>query len=233
MKVLVTGAAGFIGFHVSKYLCERGDEVVGIDNLNDYYEVSLKEARLDQLKPLDKFRFIKLDIADREAIEHLFLEAQFDRVVHLAAQAGVRYSIENPHAYADSNLVGFLNVLEGCRQNRVEHLVYVSSSSVYGANEAIPFSKSDNVVHPVSLYAATKKLMKRWLTVIASSTACQQRGSVSLILQCDYDSFTFEQALCKLYYSFPKASYFTMQTLALECYDSPNILNNPTLRQAS
>ena len=157
MKVLVTGAAGFIGFHVSQYLCNRGDDVVGIDNLNDYYEVSLKEARLRQLEPLTNFRFIKLDIADREGIAELFETEAFDRVVHLAAQAGVRYSIENPHAYADSNLVGFLNILEGCRHSKVEHLVYASSSSVYGANETIPFSESDNVDHPVSLYAASKK----------------------------------------------------------------------------
>jgi UDP-glucuronate 4-epimerase len=157
MKILVTGAAGFIGFHVSKFLCERGDEVVGIDNLNDYYDVSLKEARLAQLKPYDNFLFIKLDIADREGLANLFTEEKFDRVVHLAAQAGVRYSIENPHAYADSNLVGFLNIIEGCRHNRVEHLVYASSSSVYGANQTIPFSESDNVDHPVSLYAASKK----------------------------------------------------------------------------
>lgn len=157
MKVLVTGAAGFIGFHTSQYLCNRGDEVVGIDNLNDYYEVSLKEARLTQLEPFSQFRFIKLDIADREGVSKLFETERFDRVVHLAAQAGVRYSIENPHAYADSNLVGFLNILEGCRHARVEHLVYASSSSVYGANETIPFSENDNVDHPVSLYAATKK----------------------------------------------------------------------------
>ncbi|NRP26531.1 UDP-glucose 4-epimerase [Marinobacterium sp. xm-d-420] len=157
MKILVTGAAGFIGFHVSKWLCEHGDEVVGIDNLNDYYEVSLKEARLSQLEPLSNFRFIKLDISDRDGLAKLFVEEKFDRVVHLAAQAGVRYSIENPHAYADSNLVGFLNVLEGCRHSQVQHLVYASSSSVYGANESIPFSENDNVDHPVSLYAASKK----------------------------------------------------------------------------
>lgn len=157
MKVLVTGAAGFIGFHVSKALCERGDIVVGIDNLNDYYDVGLKYARLEQLEPVENFRFIKLDIANRSALEQLFVVEKFDRVVHLAAQAGVRYSIENPHAYADSNLVGFLNILEGCRHNNVEHLVYASSSSVYGANETMPFSESDNVDHPVSLYAASKK----------------------------------------------------------------------------
>ena len=157
MKILVTGAAGFIGFHVSQVLCGRGDEVVGIDNLNDYYAVSLKEARLAQLEPLENFRFIKLDLADRSGMERLFAEEKFDRVVHLGAQAGVRYSIENPHAYADSNLIGFLNILEGCRHHNVEHLVYASSSSVYGANETIPFSEEDNVDHPVSLYAATKK----------------------------------------------------------------------------
>jgi UDP-glucuronate 4-epimerase len=157
MKILVTGAAGFIGFHVSQWLCNRGDEVVGIDNLNDYYEVSLKEVRLSQLEPLSNFRFIKLDIADRDGLTKLFSEEKFDRVVHLAAQAGVRYSIENPHAYADSNLVGFLNILEGCRHNQIEHLVYASSSSVYGANETIPFSENNNVDHPVSLYAASKK----------------------------------------------------------------------------
>ncbi|MDA7717819.1 NAD-dependent epimerase [Pseudomonadales bacterium] len=157
MKILVTGAAGFIGFHVCKFLCERGDEVVGIDNLNEYYDVSLKEARLAQLTPLSSFRFRKMDIADRESVAKLFEFGGFRRVVHLAAQAGVRYSIENPSAYADSNLVGFLNILEGCRHSKVEHLVYASSSSVYGANEKFPFSETDNVDHPVSLYAATKK----------------------------------------------------------------------------
>lgn len=157
MKILVTGSAGFIGFHVSKWLCDRGDEVVGIDNLNDYYEVSLKEARLAQLEPFSCFKFIRLDIADRDGMSALFSKENFDRVVHLAAQAGVRYSIENPHAYVDSNIVGFLNVLEGCRTHNVEHLVYASSSSVYGANESIPFSERDNVDHPVSFYAATKK----------------------------------------------------------------------------
>ncbi len=157
MKVLVTGAAGFIGFHVCLYLLERGDDVVGVDNLNDYYEVELKHARLAELEPYTAFSFVRMDIADREAMAQLFALQGFDRVVHLAAQAGVRYSLENPHAYADSNLVGFLNVLEGCRQMKVEHLVYASSSSVYGANESMPFSVHDNVDHPVSLYAATKK----------------------------------------------------------------------------
>lgn len=157
MKVLVTGSGGFIGFHVCRYLLARGDEVVGIDNLNDYYDVSLKQARLDQLLGHERFVFHKLDIADRDAMKALFDSGGFTRVVHLAAQAGVRYSLENPHAYVDSNLVGFVNVLEGCRQQRIEHLVYASSSSVYGANETIPFSEADNVDHPVSLYAATKK----------------------------------------------------------------------------
>lgn len=157
MKVLVTGAAGFIGFHVCSRLLERGDEVVGVDNLNSYYEVSLKQARLQQLARFSRFRFIKADIAERTAMADLFESERFDRVVHLAAQAGVRYSLENPHAYADSNLVGFLNVLEGCRHSAVEHLVYASSSSVYGSNETMPFSVHDNVDHPVSLYAATKK----------------------------------------------------------------------------
>jgi UDP-glucuronate 4-epimerase len=157
MKVLVTGSAGFIGFHVCRYLLARGDEVVGVDNLNDYYDVSLKQARLDQLLGHERFVFHKLDIADREGMKRLFETAGVKRVVHLAAQAGVRYSLENPHAYVDSNLVGFVNVLEGCRQQQIEHLVYASSSSVYGANETIPFAESDNVDHPVSLYAATKK----------------------------------------------------------------------------
>ena len=157
MKVLVTGAAGFIGFHVCKALCERGDEVVGLDNLNDYYDVTLKQARLQQLESLPGFRFVKMDIADRVAINKLFEQERFNRVINLAAQAGVRYSLENPNAYVDSNLVGFANLLESCRHHSIEHLVYASSSSVYGANETMPFSTQDNVDHPVSLYAATKK----------------------------------------------------------------------------
>ena len=157
MKILVTGAAGFIGMHLSKRLLERGDEVVGIDNLNDYYDVQLKHDRLKQLDGFDKFTFIKMDMADREAMAKLFKEQQFNRVMNLAAQAGVRYSLENPLAYVDSNLVGFANILEGCRHNKVEHLVYASSSSVYGSNTDMPFSVHDNVDHPVSLYAATKK----------------------------------------------------------------------------
>jgi UDP-glucuronate 4-epimerase len=157
MKVLVTGAAGFIGMHVALRLLERGDEVVGVDNLNDYYEVALKEARLQQLLPKPGFKFVQLDIADRQAMENLFATEGFNRVVNLAAQPGVRYSLKNPHAYISSNLVGFTNVLEGCRHHSVEHLVYASSSSVYGANTAMPFSVHQNVDHPVSLYAATKK----------------------------------------------------------------------------
>lgn len=157
MKVLVTGAAGFIGFHLSRRLLDRGDEVVGIDNLNDYYPVVLKEARLAELSPYEKFRFIRMDISDREALPALFGEEKFDCVVNLAAQAGVRYSIENPWAYVDSNLVGFVNILECCRHFPVGHLVYASSSSVYGGNEKTPFSEEDKVDSHVSLYAATKK----------------------------------------------------------------------------
>ena len=157
MKVLVTGAAGFIGMHVCQRLLARGDEVIGIDNLNDYYEVSLKEARLDQLLPLPGFTFQKLDVADAAGINTVFEQHKPQRVVHLAAQAGVRYSIQNPRAYADSNLVGFTNMLEACRHGQVEHLVYASSSSVYGGNTKLPFSEHDSVDHPVSLYAATKK----------------------------------------------------------------------------
>jgi UDP-glucuronate 4-epimerase len=157
MRILVTGAAGFIGFHLAKRLLERGDEVIGIDNLNDYYDVKLKLARLAQLQDRPGFRFLKLDLADRTAMPALFQEVRPQRVVNLAAQAGVRYSLQNPNAYADSNLVGFLNILEGCRHHGVEHLVYASSSSVYGANTLMPFSVHHNVDHPVSLYAATKK----------------------------------------------------------------------------
>ena len=157
MKILVTGAAGFIGAALSHRLLDRGDEVVGIDNLNDYYDVSLKEARLARLAERGGFIFVRLDVADREGMERLFREHRFDAVMHLAAQAGVRYSLENPHAYVDANLVGFANVLEGCRHGEVGHLVFASSSSVYGANTRLPFSEHDNVDHPVSLYAATKK----------------------------------------------------------------------------
>jgi UDP-glucuronate 4-epimerase len=156
-KILVTGAAGFIGFYLSKKLVERGDEVVGLDSLNDYYDVNLKLDRLKQLKFERTFRPVRIDLADRDAVSRLFSEERFDVVVNLAAQAGVRYSLKNPHAYADSNLSGFLNVLEGCRHSGVGHLVFASSSSVYGANTKMPFSVHHNVDHPVSLYAATKK----------------------------------------------------------------------------
>lgn len=157
MKILVTGVAGFIGMHVAKLLLERGDEVIGIDNLNDYYNPNLKLARLQMLQPFSNFKFIHGDIANRITVEELFAAEKPARVVNLAAQAGVRYSLENPHAYIQTNLVGFGNILEGCRRSRVEHLVYASSSSVYGANTRMPFSVQDNVDHPVSLYAASKK----------------------------------------------------------------------------
>ena len=157
MKVLVTGSAGFIGASLSRRLLERGDEVVGIDNLNDYYDVGLKRARLAQLTAFPRFTDVRLDIADRAGVAALFDREKPQRVVNLAAQAGVRYSLTNPHAYVDTNLVGFVNVLEGCRHHEVDHLVYASSSSVYGANTNLPFSVHDNVDHPVSLYAATKK----------------------------------------------------------------------------
>lgn len=157
MKTLVTGVAGFIGMHVARRLLEQCVEVVGIDNLNDYYDVRLKEDRLKQLAPFPNFRFVKLDMADRVRMEDLFDRSGFQRVVNLAAQAGVRYSLKNPYAYINSNIVSFLNVLEGCRHSGVEHLVYASSSSVYGANAKTPFSVCDNVDHPISLYAATKK----------------------------------------------------------------------------
>jgi len=157
LKILVTGCAGFIGSMQAIRLLERGDEVIGIDNLNDYYDVNLKLARLARLESYSNFKFIKLDIADREAMADLFANVNPQRVIHLAAQAGVRYSITHPHAYIDSNIVGFINILEGCRHNGVEHLVYASSSSVYGANTKMPFSVHDNVDHPVSLYAASKK----------------------------------------------------------------------------
>ena len=157
MKILITGAAGFIGAALGVRLLERGDEVFGVDSLNDYYDVSLKQARLDRLRPHRRFRFLQLDVSHRATTASLFEAERFERVAHVAAQAGVRYSLENPHAYVDSNLVGFMNILEGCRHHEVEHLVYASSSSVYGANTKLPFSVRDNIDHPVSLYAATKK----------------------------------------------------------------------------
>ena len=157
MKLLVTGAAGFIGFHTAKLLLERGHEVIGLDNLNSYYDPELKVARLAMLEASARFRFLRMDITDRAAMEDLFKREAFQRVVHLAAQAGVRYSIENPHAYVDSNVSGFLQVLEGCRAHGIEHLVYASTSSVYGANTHLPFSEQQGAEHPLTLYAATKK----------------------------------------------------------------------------
>ncbi len=157
MKILLTGAAGFIGSTATLRLLARGDDVVGLDNLNDYYSVQLKLDRLARLTPCPNFRFVQLDVADRPGIEALFAKERFDRVIHLAAQAGVRYSLQNPHAYVDSNIVGFMNILEGCRHSQVQHLVYASSSSVYGGNTKMPFSEHDSVDHPVSMYAATKK----------------------------------------------------------------------------
>jgi UDP-glucuronate 4-epimerase len=157
MKVLVTGAAGFIGFHTAQALLDRGNEVIGFDNLSPYYDVTLKEARLAQLTPRNQFSFVKGDVADKTTIDNLFSEHRPERVIHLAAQAGVRYSLTHPEDYAQSNLVGFLNILEACRHNGAEHLVFASSSSVYGANTHTPFSTHDNVDHPVSLYAASKK----------------------------------------------------------------------------
>ena len=157
MKVLVTGAAGFIGMHVSQLLLRRGDSVLGLDSLNSYYDPQLKRDRIARLTPQPGFRFAHMDLAERSEVEELFADERFDAVVHLAAQPGVRYSLANPHAYIDSNIVGFMNVLEGCRHAKVAHLVYASSSSVYGGNAKMPFSERDNVDHPVSLYAATKK----------------------------------------------------------------------------
>ena len=156
-KILVTGAAGFIGFHLSKRLLDEGCQVVGLDIVNDYYDPAIKEARLKLLKPHEGFKFVKIDLADKDSMERLFKEEKFDAVVNLAAQAGVRYSLVNPQSYVDSNLVGFVNILEGCRHNDVKHLVFASSSSVYGSNTKMPFSVHDNVDHPVSLYAASKK----------------------------------------------------------------------------
>jgi UDP-glucuronate 4-epimerase len=157
MKILVTGAAGFIGFHTAKQLLERGDTVIGLDNFNDYYDVSLKDARARILRQYDNFEMLRADLQDRNVIENLFAAEDFEKVVHLAAQAGVRYSIENPHSYIESNIVGTLHILEGCRHNDVQHLVYASSSSVYGANTTMPFSIHQNVDHPLALYGATKK----------------------------------------------------------------------------
>ena len=157
MKILVTGAAGFIGFHLTKRLLCDGHTVVGVDNLNNYYDVQLKKNRLDQLREFDKFQFHKLNIADRDGMLKLFRTNKFDRVINLAAQAGVRYSLKDPYSYIESNVMGFMNILEGCRHTKVPHLVFASSSSVYGLNTKIPFSVQDNVDHPISIYAATKK----------------------------------------------------------------------------
>ena len=157
MKILVTGAAGFVGFHTSRKLLDRGDVVVGLDNFNDYYDVNLKESRAAILADYDNFSMHRMDLADRSGMEALFANEKFDKVINLAAQAGVRYSIENPHSYIDSNIVGFVNILEGCRHNDVQHLTYASSSSVYGANTTMPFSIHQNVDHPLALYGATKK----------------------------------------------------------------------------
>ena len=181
MKVLITGAAGFIGSALSLRLLDRGDEVVGIDNHNDYYDPALKEARLKRHLDHAAYTHVRGDLADRSLMESLFKEQQPQRVVNLAAQAGVRYSLENPLAYIDSNLVGFGHILEGCRHNEVEHLVYASSSSVYGANTKMPFSVHDNVDHPVSLYAATKKPMSSWRIPTAISMLCPQRVYVFLL----------------------------------------------------
>lgn len=157
MKVLVTGVAGFIGMHVARRLLDDGNEVIGIDNLNNYYDVSLKENRLKTFEGKNNFTFIKMDISNSSEMAELFTKEKFDKVVNLAAQAGVRYSMKNPHAYINSNIVGFMNILEGCRHHEIKHLVYASSSSVYGSNTKMPFSVTDNVDHPISLYAATKK----------------------------------------------------------------------------
>jgi len=157
MKILVTGCAGFIGMHVALYLLKRGDEIIGVDNLNDYYDVILKQARLRRLESYEQFQFSKLNLANKDMVKQLFLEKKPERVIHLAAQAGVRYSLENPHAYIEANIQSFTNVLEGCRYHNVEHLVYASSSSVYGSNTTLPFHESQNIDHPISLYAATKK----------------------------------------------------------------------------
>ncbi|MDA8536906.1 NAD-dependent epimerase [Alphaproteobacteria bacterium] len=157
MKILVTGVAGFIGMSCALSLLQRGDEVIGVDNLSDYYDVSLKQARLASLRPFEKFNFYKVNIADHNSMAELFALQEPDRVIHLAAQAGVRYSLTNPRVYIDANLQGFMNILEGCRHHQISHLVYASSSSVYGGNETMPFSEHDNIDHPLSLYAATKK----------------------------------------------------------------------------
>lgn len=176
MKILVTGAAGFIGFHTSKQLLDRGDSVIGLDNFNDYYDVGLKQSRAALLDAYDNFRMVRIGLEDRAAMESLFAGEKFDKVVHLAAQAGVRYSIENPHSYISSNIVGTLHILEGCRQHEVEHLVYASSSSVYGANTTMPFSIHQNVDHPLALYGATKKANELMAHTYSNLYKCPTTG---------------------------------------------------------
>ena len=179
MKILLTGAAGFIGSTATLRLLARGDDVVGLDNLNDYYSVQLKRDRLARLTPYPNFRFVQMDVADRPGIEALFAKERFDRVIHLAAQAGVRYSLQNPHAYVDSNIVGFMNILEGCRHSQVQHLVYASSSSVYGGNTKMPFSEHDSVDHPVSMYAAISSLaflVAAYMLTGWSTLSCSENG---------------------------------------------------------
>ena len=176
MKILITGAAGFIGFHLSKRLLEQSYEVIGIDNLNDYYDPRLKEARLELLEKYEGFKFHKVDLKDKIAVDNIFETCKPTHIINLAAQAGVRYSIENPYAYVDSNLVGFMNILEACRNYPVEHLLYASSSSVYGGNKVAPFSTNHNVDHPVSLYAATKKSNELMAHTYSHLYVSQQQG---------------------------------------------------------
>ena len=182
MKILVTGSAGFIGYHACKSLLDVGHEIIGLDNLNNYYDVSLKNHRLSLLKNYKNFVFYKIDIQDEKSIDNLFKNHKFNRVLHLAAQAGVRHSIKNPSIYINSNIHGFLNILEACRNNKIEHLVYASSSSVYGLNQIQPYSENHNVNHPVSLYGATKNPMSLWLIVIVNYINFQQ-------LDCDILQF--------------------------------------------
>ncbi len=200
MKYLITGAAGFIGFHLSKRLLGQGNSVIGVDNLNEYYDVNLKKSRLNGLKGDPEFTFHKLDLVDQKGIEKLFSENDFDYVVNLAAQAGVRYSLTNPHSYVDSNVVGFLNILEGCRNSDIKHLVFASSSSVYGANTMMPFSVHHNVDHPISLYAATKKQMNLWPTPIQVYTDSHVQVSGFLLFTALWDVRIW---LCFVYQSNP------------------------------
>ena len=181
MRILVTGVAGFIGMHVAMRLLADGHEVIGLDNINDYYDVRLKQARLAHIGSPNQFHFHKLDLTDCEGITSLFAETQPEIVINLAAQAGVRYSLQNPHSYIDSNLVGFTNILEACRHFEVGHLVYASSSSVYGLNEEMPFHEGQNTDHPLALYGATKRLMSYWRTAIATYSICRQLDCGSLL----------------------------------------------------